>query len=118
MSTAGHGATGRQGRVAVLAVALAAAAAILAHALLLPLGAWRPDEYFQFAQHDRQGWAEVSHRIFGWSPRPISEILLFLYSRLVAWQDGPGIVPSLAAAWAGTLAVLLVAAPIPAKPGR
>jgi hypothetical protein len=112
VSTAGHRAAGRQGRVAVLAVALAAAAAILAHALLLPLGAWRPDEYLQFALHDRQGWAEVTNRIFGWSPRPISEILLFLYSRLVAWQDGPGIVPVLAAAWAGTLAVLLVAARI------
>ena len=98
------------GRAAGLAVSLAAAAVIGAHALLLPLGSWRPDEYLLFALHDRHGWAEVASRILGWSPRPASELLLFGYARLVAWWDAPGILPALAAAWAGALAVLLLAA--------
>ncbi|TDH60702.1 hypothetical protein E2C06_20830 [Dankookia rubra] len=93
-----------------LALGLVSLAAIAAHALLLPLGGWRPDEFLQFAQHGQSGWAQVAERILGWSPRPVSEVLLFAYSRLVAWQDVPGIVPVLAAAWGGALLLLLAAA--------
>lgn len=96
-------------RVPALLAAAAAGAVVAAHAALMPLGAWYPDEFIQFALHQRLGWAQVADRVFGWAPRPASELLLFAYSSMVAWLDRPGVTWVLAAAWAGVLGMLLAA---------
>ncbi|MBR0679373.1 hypothetical protein GXW74_02650 [Roseomonas eburnea] len=105
----GHGAVIPSALIITASVAVAAAVVLAAHAALLPLGAWFPDEYIQFAQHQRFGWRQVAERMFGWSPRPISELLLFGYSSAVAWLDRPGVAWILAATWAGGIAILLLA---------
>lgn len=96
--------------LAAAGVAVVAVVVLAAHAALLPAGAWYADEYVQFAQHRQLGWRQVAVRVFGWSPRPISEVLLFGYSSMVAWVDRPGVAWVLGATWAGGLAVLLGAA--------
>jgi hypothetical protein len=102
----------RVGRALLLVLAGAATAAVLAHALLLPLGRWYPDEFLQFANHRASGWQAVIERVLGWSPRPISELLLFGYAGAVSLAGLPGVAAVLALAWAGTLLLLGLAARI------
>ena len=111
----GTGWVGRLSRIgggqgAVAALAAICLVAIGAHALLIPAGHWTLDEFFQFARLERLGWAEVRSRILGWSPRPVSEVLIHLYAWSVAGADGPRLVTLLALCWAAVLAVLLAAA--------
>ena len=102
----------RLDRVLWLTVPACAVLAILAHAALLPLGRWYPDEFIQFANHRALGWQAVADRILHWSPRPFSELLLFLYSTAVFWAEIPGVAVVLAVGWTGVLVLLLAASRI------
>lgn len=56
---------------------------LLLFAGLFPLGHWYSDEYDIFHDMALQGGAASWHRFWVWSPRPVSELLIHLYGRLV-----------------------------------
>jgi hypothetical protein len=92
---------------AAAALGALCAVVVLAHAALLPLGKWEGDEFIQLALLDRNGLAQVAERVFGWSPRPVSETLIWAYSRLVAWRGAPSAMICLAILWLSLTAALL-----------
>ncbi|MBV9758751.1 MAG: hypothetical protein JO047_17035 [Alphaproteobacteria bacterium] len=67
----------------------AAAAALALYAGLIGSGHWYGDEFYLVALYRDNGLAALAHHIVGWSPRPVSEPLLFLYARLVAAMGRP-----------------------------
>jgi hypothetical protein len=84
----------------VLLLCFGVLAALLAmHLALLPQGQWF-DEYFTFSFLRSWGLAGVMIRLRHWSMRPVSELLAYLYCRLVIATGRPLIVPVLAFAWA------------------
>lgn len=85
------------------------AAIIILHATLIPLARWHPDEFLFFANYSASGWRAVAERIFGWSPRPISEIFLFAYYLLVTWAQSPVPAVVIGLSWASVLAILVLA---------
>ncbi len=100
----------RAGPALALPVALATAVTILGlHAALLPEGHWQGDEYITaaFARdfHLRYLWAA---RIGGWSPRPFSEIVFYVYVRIATTLKQPVVVPFLALLWTMLAASTLV----------
>jgi hypothetical protein len=95
---------------AAAALGLLSAAVIVAHAALLQLGKWHPDEFFLLALLEWNGPAQVLGRMFGWSPRPVSELIIWAYSRLVAWRGDPSGTTCLAFLWLALLAALCGAA--------
>ncbi len=106
---------------------VAALGVIAAYAVLLPAGRWQGDEYLVSWSVAQRGWSVFLDRVEGWSPRPIGEILTFVYFVVSNALDRPIIGYFLAflwltcligvavAGWAGrlrqpfTLAVLLFA---------
>ena len=91
--------------------------AILAlHATLLPEAHWRGDEFIcsAFARdgHLAYLWRQ---RIGGWSPRPLSESVFYVYCRLAAALQRPLTIPFIAMLWialfASTLASMRTTAP-------
>ncbi|MGI4977233.1 MAG: hypothetical protein ACRYG6_09850, partial [Janthinobacterium lividum] len=86
--------------------ALAAAclsALLLAHAGLIVAGQWQGDEWFNFSLFRTEGTGFLLHRVLTWSPRPVSELLVFGYARAVDALHRPLVTPVLALLW-GALA--------------
>ena len=82
-------------------------AAILAlHLGLLTRGAWAGDEYAAISRYRDQGVGFLWFRFWSWSPRPLSEALIWLYAAAVVATRQPLIVPALAGFW-----TLMIAAP-------
>lgn len=75
------------------------AAIILAHAALLPGGRWDGDEYLLVAKLREHGIGYALRRLYGWSPRPFSEVTLWAYAGLVLATGRQLIIPFLAALW-------------------
>jgi hypothetical protein len=73
------------------------AATIVIYAGLIGLGRWQLDEYFDF-YWARKGFPFLLERL-QWSPRPVSESLLFGYAWTVNHLHRPLIVPLLLALW-------------------
>ena len=103
----------RPGRIGLggvtLTIAIVVTTAILvAHAALLPEAHWQADDFIcaAFARDFglRYLWRA---RIAGWSPRPFSELLLYVFSRLAAARGAPT-VPFLGLLWVTLLASTLV----------
>lgn len=91
-----------------LAAALAAVslAVIGAHALLLLTASWSPDEFRLAVQQRQHGVEFVLERVTGWSPRPLSEGILWLYG-VVRRAAGTRLVGGLLAAiWLAAAAAL------------
>ncbi len=83
---------------------------IACYASLLPLGKWHPDEFLQFHEQRVAGWHATADRILGWSPRPVSELVLFGYGTAVNLLGRPLSLPFLAAIWSVLLLGLYFAA--------
>ena len=79
---------------------------ILCYASLLPLGKWHPDEFTRLHSMQTYGWRALADMIFGWAPRPVSELILWAYDLIVTWSGQPHAAYFLAAIWAVTLAGL------------
>ena len=79
--------------------AIGLVAIVAAYAALLPLGRWQADEYIQAAAVRAQGWSYYIERLSDFSPRPSSELTLFLYYRVVAALHRPLIGPFLSLHW-------------------
>lgn len=56
---------------------------LLGYAGLLGTSTWRQDEYYTLARYQTEGTHFLWHRIIAWSPRPFSELLIYLYAQLV-----------------------------------
>ncbi|MHC1480710.1 hypothetical protein ACYJW8_10685 [Frateuria aurantia] len=56
---------------------------LLLFAGLFPLGHWYSDEYDIFHDMALRGSGAAWHRFWHWSPRPVSEALIYLYGRVV-----------------------------------
>lgn len=82
---------------------LAAFAVVGAHAGLIPMGRWQVDEYRLFTLLRRWGVELLPARLL-YSPRPFSEILIFLYGEVVLHLHRPLITSFLAVLWMGLIA--------------
>jgi hypothetical protein len=94
----------------VLVATIALAGVIASYASLLPLGKWHPDEFTRIHVIQAYGWHQVVNQIFGWAPRPVSELVLWAYAAIVTWTGKPNMVAFLAALWAAMLFGLYYAA--------
>jgi hypothetical protein len=83
---------------------------VLAYASLLPLGKWHPDEFTRLHFMQADGWRQIPEMIFGWSPRPVSELVLWVYAAIVARTGQPYSAYFLAALWTTLLLGLYFAA--------
>ena len=81
---------------------------LLAHAGLIVAGQWQGDEWFNFSLFRTEGAGFLLHRVLTWSPRPVSELLVFGYARAVDALHRPLITPMLALLW-GALAACAAA---------
>lgn len=72
---------------------------IIAYAGLVPLSNWYGDEYIIFGVYQRQGITDLISRIISWSPRPFSEIVLYLYSKVIIWAKAPLVTPFMTVIW-------------------
>jgi hypothetical protein len=84
---------------------------VLAYVGLIPLGHWAPDEYATLGEYSRDGWPALAQRLIEWSPRPFSELLLFVYAKLVDLYKAPLIEHVLGALWF-VLGTCLLAGPM------
>ena len=90
-------------------ISLLFVAVLVAYAGLIPLGQWQ-DEWDSLPLLVQHGWSGFAHRVLTWSPRPLSELLLFGYAHLVHVAGAPLIWLPLAVLW-GLLALVLLALP-------
>ena len=93
-------------------IGVALCLAILAlHAGLLGEAHWRGDDYLCAAFARDFGWRYLwQARVDGWSPRPLSELVFFLYGRLAAAFMRPFTVPFLGLLWGSLFATVLLTA--------
>jgi hypothetical protein len=72
---------------------------IALHFGLVGIGNWAVDEFIVITSYRANGWAVFVDRLITWSPRPISELLIWAYACLVNWQHKPFIGFFLALLW-------------------
>ena len=86
---------------ALLAVILLAILGLLIalHFGLVSIGHWAVDEFIVINSYRNNGWTFFVDRLITWSPRPISEALIWAYACLVNWQHKPFIGVFLAMFW-------------------
>jgi hypothetical protein len=95
-------------RIFWLASLVVCAALFVAYVGLVPLGHWQVDEY-QTIRAVREGGAGFFYqRVVAWSPRPLSEGLVYVYARLVEARHQPMIAAVLACCWALLVAGTIV----------
>ncbi|OJW28094.1 MAG: hypothetical protein BGO51_24635 [Rhodospirillales bacterium 69-11] len=98
-------------------VLLAGGAVVLAHFGLITGGSWGADEYVNFNLWRIEGVRAVIVRVLGWSPRPSSELALYLYSLAIEASQKPLITPFLAVAWLSLIGSAVLASRRPYRPG-
>lgn len=77
---------------------------------LLPYGHWQPDEYRNLVSYRRDADYFFWSRLATWSPRPVSELLVYAYLSAVDTLRQPLIAEALAVAWLILIACLVVPA--------
>ncbi|WP_454757011.1 hypothetical protein [Cupriavidus campinensis] len=85
------------------------AVVLLAYAGLTPIGHWQDE--FATLPLTLQGWKPFLVRLLTWSPRPVSESLIFAYGHLVDHFRAPLIGSSLLFLW-GVLGLCMIAVPL------
>ncbi|WP_155628290.1 hypothetical protein [Burkholderia multivorans] len=95
------------GRIVAAACALMFSVTIAAYAGLLPAGHWQ-DEYYTFYRFRDDGLSFLSERILTWSPRPLSELLVYIYSVAVVKTGRPLIGTVLGIIWVVTMLAVVV----------
>ncbi|KWF29277.1 hypothetical protein [Burkholderia pseudomultivorans] len=115
-ATPAHRQFGIRECIALASCALIFSVTIAAYAGLLPAGHWQ-DEYYTFYRFRDEGLPYLVDRVLTWSPRPLSETFVYLYSIAVVRTGRPLIGTILATAWIAT-ALAVVALPIRYAPTR
>ena len=87
------------------------------HLRLLPQGGWR-DEFFTFGFFRENGLPGLLYRFLHWSPRPLSEAVIWLYWLAVRAAHRPLVAPALLVAWAIAAMFLAMAIAPWRGPGR
>jgi hypothetical protein len=64
-------------------------AMIALHVGLVDVGQWTDDEFLIIGSYRGRAWAAFCDRLISWSPRPISEGLIWAYGCLVNWTHKP-----------------------------
>ena len=95
--------------LAPLLPAVSALICIGLYASQLFLGRWQNDEYKLFHVEKLWGWNALLPRL-SYSPRPVSEILLFIYGKAVLALHRPLITSFLGLLWAALLVIAIMAA--------
>ena len=90
---------------------------VAAYAGQLGLGRWQTDEFTLLANEQALGWHALAPRLL-YSPRPVSEALLFLYGQAVLTAQSALIAPFLLLLWLGLLTAGVAAARAALPPGR
>lgn len=77
---------GANGRSWLLTGLIAAAAILLvtvmlAYAGLVIVSTWRGDDYGMVPRYRSGGFSFYLHRVLGWSPRPVSELIILLFAK-------------------------------------
>lgn len=92
---------------------------IAAYAGQLGLGRWQTDEFRLFIIERAWGWPAFGKRL-AYSPRPLSEGVMFLYGEAVLRSGRALVAPFLAGIWAGVLGCTVLAAytALPRSPTR
>ncbi|MBS1059406.1 hypothetical protein [Gluconobacter sp. Dm-44] len=75
---------------------------------ILPASVWQGDEYDYFANIREHGLASLSDRLLHWSPRPFSEIIIFVYGTVANAAQKPLAWIFLALTWLFCAAVAFV----------
>jgi len=100
-----------RGAVAGFVIAtVVAGLSIAVFAALIPLAHWHSDEFLTFNLYRADGVRFSWQRLTTWSPRPISEVLLYAYSKVVESTGSPWMPEFVALVWAGS--ALIVSAPV------
>jgi hypothetical protein len=81
---------------------------IALHFGLVNLGHWAIDEFLVIRSYRGSDWTAFADRLMEWSPRPISEALLWAYASLVNWQHKPSIGVFLGLLWLTLLSAPLI----------
>ena len=81
---------------------------IALHFGLVDMGQWAYDEFSIISSYRDNGWTAFSDRLIGWSPRPISELLIWAYACLVNWTHKPLIGVFLGLLWLTLISVPLI----------
>jgi hypothetical protein len=81
-------------------------ATLLAFAGLIPLGRWH-DEYLALHDYHQAGIKFLWERLLHWSPRPLSELLIYFYSLIVYRAGSPLIGAFIAPFWIMLVAAIL-----------
>lgn len=84
---------------------------------LIPAGHWQ-DEFFTFAAFRKGGLQFYVERLLTWSPRPVSELLIYAYARVVGFFGRPLITPVLVLLWMTLIAGASIAVVSSARAGR
>ncbi len=84
-------------------------ATIAFHFGLVDLGQWTNDEFGIIGSYRDKPWTAFLDRLMRWSPRPISEVLIWIYAGLVNLTDKPFIGMFLGWLWLMLLLTPLVA---------
>ncbi|MBE7209415.1 MAG: acyltransferase, partial [Gluconacetobacter diazotrophicus] len=96
---------------------LVATAILAAYAGQLPMGRWQTDEY-QLLLNQRQWGLGILPVRLSYSPRPVSELVLFGYGWVVLHAHLPLVAPFLAALWGAALGAMMAALRAALPPGR
>ncbi|WP_281848708.1 hypothetical protein [Dyella sp. GSA-30] len=80
---------------------------LLLFAGLIPLGPWLDEFYLLNDLHSR-GFSATIYRIFNFSPRPLSELLLYFYCRAIDFFKSPLVVPFVSLFWIALVTVPLI----------
>ncbi|APH53437.1 Hypothetical protein GbCGDNIH9_0214 [Granulibacter bethesdensis] len=83
---------------AVISLFLTVSIAI--YARLIPLSRWQADEFITFAHNRDTGLPFLLDRFFHWSPRPVSEFILWLYYLASTALHRPMITAIIGSLWA------------------
>lgn len=81
------------------------------------LGRWQSDEYNLFAAERHWNWPYMLARL-SYSPRPVSELLIFLYGQAVAGWHRPLMTECLGGLWAGSIGCVVAASALGAGRAR
>jgi hypothetical protein len=80
---------------------------LLAYLGLTPLGVWH-DEYSTLGHVRDDGFALIKLRILHWSPRPLSELFIYVYGLAVAKLNRPLVTSALLPCWALLIACTII----------
>jgi hypothetical protein len=80
---------------------------IALHFGLVDVGQWANDDFSIVNSYRDDSWATFGDRLMHWSPRPLSELLIWAYACLVNWTHKP-----LIGVFLGLLWLPLILAPV------